>query len=110
MSEDEARNALRRAHNEHDYLMCPHTAVAMALAEKLAQTARVPPTVVLGTAHPLKFVATLAKILPSAKLEAHHSLRDELKAQESDHAIDVDQHDGAACTEAVRQAIREMMK
>ena len=44
---------IRRYYREHDYLVDPHTAVSIAVAERCLQTRT--PTVCLSTAHPAKF-------------------------------------------------------
>jgi threonine synthase len=53
-SEDETAATIRTTLRESDYLLDPHTAVAMAVAEKETRDPAVP-MVVLSTAHPAKF-------------------------------------------------------
>jgi threonine synthase len=50
--DDETLAQIARVHKEHDRLVDPHTAVAMAAAAKIESDA---PVVVLSTAHPAKF-------------------------------------------------------
>ena len=52
--EDETAAAIRAAHREAAYLADPHTAVALAVAEKEPRDPALP-MVVLSTAHPAKF-------------------------------------------------------
>ncbi len=51
--------AIRRYHREHDYLLDPHTAVGVAVAERLRSGHR--PTICLATAHPAKFPEAVAQ-------------------------------------------------
>ena len=46
-------DAIRRYHEEHDYLLDPHTAVSVAVAE--TQGLAGPPVICLATGHPAKF-------------------------------------------------------
>ena len=57
--EEESSAAIRTARKEADYLIDPHTAVALAVAEKEPRDPAVP-MVVLSTAHPAKFPAAVA--------------------------------------------------
>jgi threonine synthase len=52
--EDETAATIRAARREADYLIDPHTAVALAVAEKEHQEGAAP-MIVLSTAHPAKF-------------------------------------------------------
>jgi threonine synthase len=52
--EEETAATIRTVLRETGYLLDPHTAVAVAVAEKEARAPSVP-MVVLGTAHPAKF-------------------------------------------------------
>jgi len=52
-TDDETLATIARAHKEHGRLVDPHTAVAMAAAEKIESADA--PVVVLSTAHPAKF-------------------------------------------------------
>jgi threonine synthase len=52
--EDETAAAIRTTRRETGYLIDPHTAVAVAVAEKESRDPSIP-TVVLSTAHPAKF-------------------------------------------------------
>ncbi len=57
--EDETAATVRSVHKEAGYLIDPHTAVAVAVAEKENRD-RTVPMVVLSTAHPAKFPAAVA--------------------------------------------------
>ena len=52
-SREDTLGVIRRTYREHDYLVDPHTAVGIAVAERHLQTGT--PTVCLSTAHPAKF-------------------------------------------------------
>jgi threonine synthase len=56
--EDETAATMRSVHKETGYLVDPHTAVAVAVAEKENRDCTVP-MVVLSTAHPAKFPAAV---------------------------------------------------
>jgi threonine synthase len=56
--EQETAAAIRAVHREADYLVDPHTAVALAVAEKERRDQAVP-MVILATAHPAKFAAAV---------------------------------------------------
>jgi len=56
--EDETAAAIRTAQRETGYLLDPHTAVALAVAEKESRNPAIP-MVVLSTAHPAKFPAAV---------------------------------------------------
>jgi threonine synthase len=56
--EDETAATIRTAQREAGYLIDPHTAVALAVAEKEGRD-RTVPMVVLSTAHPAKFPAAV---------------------------------------------------
>jgi threonine synthase len=56
--EDETAATMRSVHKETGYLVDPHTAVAIAVAEKENRD-RTVPMVVLSTAHPAKFPAAV---------------------------------------------------
>jgi len=58
--EDETAAAIRTTRRETGYLIDPHTAVAVAVAEKESRDPAVP-TVVLATAHPAKFPDAVEK-------------------------------------------------
>jgi threonine synthase len=71
-SEEDTQAEIARAWNESDYLLDPHTAVAVHVARKaLAQNPRTP-MVALGTAHPAKFPDAVRNATGvSAPLPAH---------------------------------------
>jgi threonine synthase len=58
-SEDEVAATMRASYRESGYCIDPHTAVALAVAEKEARDPKVP-MVVLSTAHPAKFPDAVA--------------------------------------------------
>jgi threonine synthase len=59
--EDETAAAIRTTRRETGYLIDPHTAVAVAVAEKESCRDPAVPTVVLSTAHPAKFPDAVEK-------------------------------------------------
>jgi len=54
-------DAIARAYRSHGYLCCPHTAVGWTVAERYRRDHPDVPTVVLGTAHPGKFVEVVER-------------------------------------------------
>ncbi|MCI5145166.1 MAG: threonine synthase [Candidatus Electrothrix sp. AR3] len=79
VSEEETIATIRRFHQEHSYLLDPHTAIGVRAAQELQQNR---PVVCLATAHPAKFGQAVQKAtgeevdLPPAlaeltKLESH---------------------------------------
>lgn len=67
--------AIRKAHRESGYILDPHTAVGVAVAERFPSAGS--PTVCLSTAHPAKFAAAIEQAL-GADL-AHHPVLDALR-------------------------------
>ena len=67
---------IRTWHGEHAYLMDPHTAVGVAVAERHLDPAV--PTVCLATAHPAKFGAAIGQALGQEL--AHHPTLDALQS------------------------------
>ena len=55
VSEDMTYKTIKRALNDYGELVCPHTAVGLAVADKLYQNNCVVSRVTLATAHPAKF-------------------------------------------------------
>ncbi|MBN8921164.1 MAG: threonine synthase, partial [Rhizobiales bacterium] len=73
-SEDETAATIRTVRKESGYLADPHTAVALAVAEKEPRDPSVP-MVVLSTAHPAKFpdaVAQACGVTPALPDWLHH--------------------------------------
>ncbi len=62
--------AIRRCHEQHRYILDPHTAVGVAVAESFPSHV---PTVCLATAHPAKFSAAITQAL-GADLAKHPTL------------------------------------
>ena len=54
--------AIERTHRESGIIVDPHTAVGLAVAQKIAATPKVP-VVVLATAHPAKFAAAVTQAI-----------------------------------------------
>ncbi len=60
VSDDETRREMRRCAQETGYVVCPHTAVGLAAGRRHLDTISAKhPLVVVGTAHPAKFSATV---------------------------------------------------
>jgi len=69
-------DVIRRYWREHRYLLDPHTAVGVAVAERFADSAS--PTLCLATAHPAKFPEAIRQALDEDL--ARHPALDALKA------------------------------
>jgi len=65
---------IRRYFERHDYLLDPHTAVGVHVAEQHLDPAA--PTICLATAHPAKFSAAIRQA--TGRDAAHHPLLDQL--------------------------------
>ncbi|MCK4601166.1 MAG: threonine synthase, partial [Phycisphaerae bacterium] len=76
-SEDECLATIRKYYRKHNYLLDPHTAVGVYVAEQMAPGAE--PVVCLATAHPAKFPAAIEKA--TGKDLAHHPRIDVLKSR-----------------------------
>ena len=63
-------DAIRKYHQQYDYLLDPHTAVGVAVAETRAAAGDGEPVVCLSTAHPAKFPAAIEQA--TGKDVAHH--------------------------------------
>jgi len=73
--EDQTLETIRKYHADHNYLLDPHTAVGVCVAERLAGSGE-DPTVCLATAHPAKFPAAIERA--TGKDIAHHPAIDAL--------------------------------
>ena len=69
---DETLAAVRRVHEQYDYILDPHSAVGYAAADKLADQVA-PPLICVATAHPAKFPDAVRKAVPEA-LPRHETL------------------------------------
>lgn len=67
--EAETRETIRKTYREHDYLIDPHTAVAVKVYDDYRRSTRdATPTVIVSTASPFKFAEdVLGAILPETK-------------------------------------------
>jgi len=73
--EEQTLETIRKYWLEHEYLLDPHTAVGVSVAERLAGQGG-EPVVCLATAHPAKFPAAIEKA--TGRDLAHHPRIDEL--------------------------------
>ncbi len=73
--DDDTLATIRRVHDDHGYLLDPHTAVGVCVADRLANGDR-EPTLCLATAHPAKFPDAIAKA--TGRDLAHHPAIDQL--------------------------------
>ncbi len=71
-------DTIRRYHAEHGYVLDPHTAVGVLVAERTAGTAV--PTICLATAHPAKFTQAIVDAIGE---EVHHPVLDALSDAET---------------------------
>jgi len=74
-SEEQTLETIRKYHTEYDYLLDPHTAVGVSVAERLAEGDG-DPIVCLATAHPAKFPEAIVKA--TGRDIAHHPKIDAL--------------------------------
>jgi threonine synthase len=65
-SDDEVTTAIRRVHDQHGYLLDPHTAVGWLAIEALRAEHPGSPGIVLATAHPAKFPAAVERAIGRA--------------------------------------------
>jgi threonine synthase len=64
VTDDETRLAMQHAYKHHDYVMCPHTAVAYEAVARYREKNESPfQSVFLGTAHPAKFIEIVEETL-----------------------------------------------
>lgn len=62
VSDDDTRAEMRRCFEETGYILCPHTAVGVVAMRRYSTINPSPaPRIVLATAHPAKFAATVAE-------------------------------------------------
>ena len=78
--EDQTLATIRRYWDEHEYLLDPHTAVGVSVAERLAHDGD-EPVVCLATAHPAKFPEAIEKA--TGRDLAHHPDIDKLMGMET---------------------------
>jgi len=82
---------IKKYHEEHGYMLDPHTAVGVAVAERFAEgralspkaprtARRAVPTICLATAHPAKFTEAIEQAVGAA---AHHPVIDALADAET---------------------------
>ena len=69
---------IKKCYEQEGYILDPHTAVGVAVAERFADKAV--PTICLATAHPAKFTAAIEQAIGTA---AHHPALDKLAAAET---------------------------
>jgi len=74
VSEDETLATIKRYHDRHEYLLDPHTAVGVAVAERTGLAGD--PVVCLATAHPAKFPDAIRQA--TGRDLAHHPAIDAL--------------------------------
>jgi len=84
-SEDEVRHTIRLYYQKHNYVLDPHTAVGVCVAEKIgtmpigaSHSPASDPIVCLATAHPAKFPAAILDAIGKDPKEAHHPRIDAL--------------------------------
>ncbi len=73
---DDVLNAIRRVHEEHGYLIDPHTACGWSVADRVAAPDNNEPILCLATAHPAKFPDAIRQ--GTGKDIAHHPVIDAL--------------------------------
>jgi threonine synthase len=69
---------IKKCHEQEGYILDPHTAVGVAVAERFADSAV--PTICLATAHPSKFTEAIEQAIGIA---AHHPALDKLADAET---------------------------
>ena len=93
--EAQTRGQIRKTYEEHKYLIDPHTAVGMAVAEKyLKETEYERHTVVLSTASPYKFTAVeldaLGILSTGSPFEDMHNLKESTGAEIPQQLLDLE--------------------
>ena len=67
-SEEDTLETMKKALEDFGELICPHTAVGIAVANKVRKTTKVSPMITLATAHPAKFADAVVQstgVLPA---------------------------------------------
>ena len=72
---------IKKYHQDHHYLLDPHTATGVYVAEELCEREPGSPVICLATAHPAKFSRAIQQA--TGKDLAHHPLLDELSGRET---------------------------
>jgi threonine synthase len=90
VSDDDTEAVIRHYFETHDYLVDPHTAVGLAVADRFRDESV--PLLCLSTAHPAKFEGVMLKTLPGADvshptLEALRDLPTRKKVMKADVAL-----------------------
>jgi len=68
-SDDETREEIKRVKEQHNYVMCPHTAVASLAERSWAEASPDTHNIILSTAHPSKFLPTMEEELGEGNIE-----------------------------------------
>ena len=63
IDDDAIRACIRREYEQHDRIVCPHTACALELLSRLRSDGHDRPTLVAATAHPAKFESVIEPII-----------------------------------------------
>lgn len=63
VGDDEIRSAIRRVHQQHDYVLCPHTACAWVMLERLRAAGDSRHWILAATAHPAKFETVVEPLI-----------------------------------------------
>lgn len=63
VGDDQIRDAIRRVHRQHDYVLCPHTACAWVMLERLRAAGDQRHWILAATAHPAKFETVVEPLI-----------------------------------------------
>jgi threonine synthase len=91
VDEQETLDELRDTYKKTGYVLDPHTAVGLAAARRVQgeMSADSPAFIVLGTAHPAKFVETIEPVI-GTKVKVPTELQDVISKQKKSVAIDAE--------------------
>lgn len=63
VDDQQIRDAIRRVHHRHDYVLCPHTACAWVMLERLRAAGDQRHWILAATAHPAKFETVVEPLI-----------------------------------------------
>jgi len=104
VNDEMVENTIKQFYSNYQYVLDPHTAVAVACVEKLKLAKD--QVVVCATASPHKFLPIVTSVLGDDALAPHPKLSH--LATAANHAIAIDMNDKTQCLSAIRQQITEL--
>lgn len=79
VSEKQTKQTIQSIYNEHSYIIDPHTAVAMNAYQqhiKVNPASKKDQTIIISTAHPIKFEKTIKELLPDCSIPIPDTVRE----------------------------------